>query len=293
MVLDALTDNPVGQGTQVLLDILSELDVRTEPVSIAELEEILRGLTLDRANVAPWVQFDGKIYRRNLIRQSTNYTALLLCWRCGQRTPIHNHKGSACAVKVIHGIASEIHFEHGPNDMVYPTGSRHYQSGEVFSSFDVDTHQMVNLQADPHDLITLHVYSPPLKEMEFVAMQETTLANHDADLLGPVMAYWRKDVPPISTLADDGGRVSVVIVGGGCSGSLTAIGSESTVGRGQGILDCQLSRLDSESKWHRNTPDARLLWRLALQFFCFFLCLLSLTLLLAFAILLPPFTIFV
>jgi uncharacterized NAD(P)/FAD-binding protein YdhS/predicted metal-dependent enzyme (double-stranded beta helix superfamily) len=222
MVLDPVTDNPVGQGTQVLLDILSELDARTEPVSISELEEILRGLTLERADVAPWVQFDGKIYRRNLIRQSANYTALLLCWRCGQRTPIHNHKGSACAVKVIHGVASEIQFEHGPNDMVYPTGSRHYQAGEVFSSFDVDTHQMVNLQADPHDLITLHVYSPPLKEMEFVAMQETTLANHDADLLGPVMAYWRKDAPPISTAVDDGGRVSVVIVGGGCSGSLTA-----------------------------------------------------------------------
>jgi uncharacterized NAD(P)/FAD-binding protein YdhS len=199
----------------LLLETLKAWEERDSAISCDELEEFLRNCPLERADLAAWERFDDRRYRRNLIYQSPTVTALLLCWRSGQRTPIHNHRGSSCAIRVIDGIASEILFEHGPNDMVYPTGSRHFEPGTVFSSYNVDTHQMVNLQAEGTDLVTLHLYSPPLREMEFVGMDETTLANHDVDLLGPVRAYWQ-GVPPLE------GSVSVVIIGGGCSGSLTA-----------------------------------------------------------------------
>ena len=35
-------------------------------------------------------------------------------------------------------------------------------SGAVLGSTDADVHQVSNLQADNADLVTLHVYSPPL-----------------------------------------------------------------------------------------------------------------------------------
>jgi len=49
--------------------------------------------------------------------------------------------------------------------MYYATGSRQLSAGDSCASQDSDVHQMSNLEADGHDLVTLHIYSPPLFRM--------------------------------------------------------------------------------------------------------------------------------
>ena len=60
---------------------------------------------------------------------------------------------------------TETLFEFAPNGLVKPTFSRDLQPGGIIGSEDTDMHQVSNLQADNADLITLHVYSPPLLVM--------------------------------------------------------------------------------------------------------------------------------
>ena len=54
-----------------------------------------------------------------------------LCWRNGQRSPIHNHRGSNCGVKVLRGVATETTFARAANGMIYavrlprPAGRAH------------------------------------------------------------------------------------------------------------------------------------------------------------------------
>jgi cysteine dioxygenase len=98
------------------------------------------------------------------------YHALIICWRGGQRSPIHDHVGSNCAVKVLRGVATETIFERGPNGMIYATGSRILNAGEVCASADSDIHQVSNLEANENDLITLHLYSPPLISMNVYSL---------------------------------------------------------------------------------------------------------------------------
>jgi cysteine dioxygenase len=43
--------------------------------------------------------------------------------------------------------------------------TRNYPVGSVIGSFDEQIHQMGNLRAAGDDLVTLHVYSPPLLHM--------------------------------------------------------------------------------------------------------------------------------
>ena len=43
--------------------------------------------------------------------------------------------------------------------------SRDVSAGSVISSEDTDLHQVSNLQTGNADLVTLHVYSPPLAKM--------------------------------------------------------------------------------------------------------------------------------
>ena len=62
------------------------------------------------------------------------------------------------------GVATETLFVTSDNGLVYPTTSRKLVEGSTSLSEDDDKHQISNLQAEG-DLVTLHIYSPPLLVM--------------------------------------------------------------------------------------------------------------------------------
>src|SRR5689334_9098791 len=66
----------------------------------------LRDLDVTPADVAGWVQFSPRGYQRNLVRAGEWYHVWVMCWRNGQRSPIHDHAHSACCVKVLSGDAT-------------------------------------------------------------------------------------------------------------------------------------------------------------------------------------------
>src|SRR5690348_7765877 len=94
-----------------LADWFAELDQHPDKIPLDDLVRGLRQLRLDPAEIQPFLQFSSANYRRNLIHAGPAYHALLLCWRAGQRSPIHDHRGSACGVRVIQGSATETVFD--------------------------------------------------------------------------------------------------------------------------------------------------------------------------------------
>ena len=54
--------------------------------------------------------------------------------------------------------------------MMYATGSRQLAAGDSCASQDADVHQMSNLQPEGTDLVTLHIYSPPLFRMNMYSL---------------------------------------------------------------------------------------------------------------------------
>jgi cysteine dioxygenase len=144
------------------LPALAELDQYTGRIPLAALGDWLARTAVSLEDVRPFLRFSTEHYVRNLMYAGPSYQALVLCWRSGQRSPIHDHTGSSCGVKVIAGIATETTFTGGPNGMVYALGSRHLAAGTTCATQDADMHQMSNLQPAGEDLITLHIYSPAL-----------------------------------------------------------------------------------------------------------------------------------
>jgi cysteine dioxygenase len=125
----------------------------------------LNALHLDCDDVTDFLCFSDRGYTRNLVRAGTWYHVLVLCWKNGQRSPIHDHAGSSCGVRVLRGTLTETLFAFAPNGHVYPTFSRQLAPGSVVGSQDADMHQVSNLQDGGADLVTLHVYTPPLRQM--------------------------------------------------------------------------------------------------------------------------------
>lgn len=145
--------------------MLGSFDEHEERIPLDHLRERLERLDLEFEDIEQYARFSESRYQRNLLHAGTGYQALILCWRNGQRSPIHDHRGSSCGVRVLKGIATETIFEHAPNGMIYPTRTRELATGGVTGSQDDDIHQVSNLQPAGADLVTLHIYSPPLLVM--------------------------------------------------------------------------------------------------------------------------------
>ena len=155
------------------LDRLFEhLDALTERAGIEQLRDWLTQYEITFQDVQDYVRFDGQKYLRNLMREGAHYHALILCWRAGQRSPIHNHAGSVCGLRVLQGVATETKFEHSPSKLVKAVSSSDMHEGLVAVSHDSDTHQVSNLQTAGTNLVTMHIYSPPLLKMDSFSLTE-------------------------------------------------------------------------------------------------------------------------
>jgi len=146
-----------------LKNLLGYLDSLEDRADLDVLRRLLEDLDVTRADIESACTFSEGRYQRNIIKESAWYELVALCWKSGQRTPIHDHRGSSCAFKVVHNAATEIRFEKSPSGLLVSTGSFEAPEGHICASYDEDIHQVLNANPEGTDVITLHIYSPPLK----------------------------------------------------------------------------------------------------------------------------------
>ena len=157
-----MTTTALPPAFESIVNYLDRLIARPpldELISLLERSHI----TLD--DVGKFAVFDPQHYRRNLVSENAWYHLLVLCWRSGQRSPIHDHARSVCAFTVLTGVCSETVYEFSACGQVYPIRTVDRPTGSIVATQDSDTHQVSNLQSAPQDLVTLHIYSPPLRTM--------------------------------------------------------------------------------------------------------------------------------
>lgn len=157
-------------------EFFAELDQHDSRVPLRLLDERLRAVDIDPAEVQPFIKFSSDSYRRNLMRAGPAYHALILCWRPGQRSPIHDHRGSSCGVKVLRGTATETVFERTREGHVLAVRSRRLEAGYCCGTQDEDIHQLSNIEPEG-DLVTLHIYSPPLLVMGTYSLTSTKVGE--------------------------------------------------------------------------------------------------------------------
>ncbi len=173
-----------------LSDFLAEMDHYADRIPLEELTSRLEQMEISFDEIRAHASFGEETYKRNLLHAGPAYSALILCWRSGQRSPIHDHRGSSCGVKVLKGTAIETYFDRTEHGHILATGSRELPEGGVCGSQDDDIHQVSNLLPPGKDLITLHVYSPPLLVMGLYSLTDTKI---------------REFRDPVATLCDGAG----------------------------------------------------------------------------------------
>jgi cysteine dioxygenase len=137
------------------------MDGLCQPADLERVRELMLAANVERADMVDACKFSNVTYARNLLAKSPWYELLVICWRDGQSSPIHDHYGSACGVRIVDGVATEAVFEETSPGLVRPVCERTFEPGQVIVSSDTDIHLITNQQPG-RDLVTLHLYTPPL-----------------------------------------------------------------------------------------------------------------------------------
>jgi len=162
--------------------LVQDLHCLTGSAGLDELFRVVKGHAIRLEDVREFVRFETERYHRELMVKADDYQILVLGWLPGQKSPIHNHRGSQCCVRVLQGTAVETVYTH-TRDGYFETRTDRYPTGSVLGGEDADIHTVENLNSAREGLVTMHVYRPPLTRMELFDVEDGRLVVREPAVL--------------------------------------------------------------------------------------------------------------
>lgn len=193
---------PLGAS---LARLIAELEACGKPLDGARAAALLRGSALEARDLAPYVVESAHGYTRRRVLRTEAFELLVMTWRPGQASTPHDHAGSSCALKVLSGAATETRFRLASDGLVDPVDSSRVLAGAVTLDTGSIIHRLSNELEPGQQLVTLHVYCPPLPELRRYAARPSGARQSPVFLRSASV-----DTP------------RVVIVGAGFSGTMVA-----------------------------------------------------------------------
>jgi cysteine dioxygenase len=168
---------------------IEELKHRAKEMKLPDLRRFIFDLKPDQAEIERYIQFADNRYARNLVYKMPDFECLVLCWRPGQRSPIHDHGDSICTVYTVSGTLSADNYRKTSNGHIRADYSEDFKPGSVLSIQTTEIHQVSNLQ-NAENLISLHFYLGPLENSYLYSVQQ------------PVYEAYQRTYTRVFTLAD-------------------------------------------------------------------------------------------
>jgi uncharacterized NAD(P)/FAD-binding protein YdhS len=182
-----------------LLELVQKLDGLGAEPSLVALAKTLKEARLQPADVAGFIRSNARTYNRAHVVIRDAYELLVMTWLPGQASVPHDHSGSTCAMHVVQGELKEGCYRIAADGYVDLEFEAAVPGGEVTAGQDAGVHTVRN--AGDAVAVSVHIYSPPLKEFRQFKHRPQTAA-----------------AASVTTSAS----ATIVIVGGGFSGSMTA-----------------------------------------------------------------------
>jgi cysteine dioxygenase len=136
---------------------------------ISSIKSHLSNTDIDTNDVTDYVRFESGGYSRNRIIKTDRFEVLVLCWKPGQKSKIHNHADSICAFKVIKGALTNTNYLQEGDNMCFTSAHKLSLSQHTVLSGVDNFHELANDY--PGNAVSIHFYSPPIEHYQ-VANQE-------------------------------------------------------------------------------------------------------------------------
>lgn len=149
--------------------------------ALQEIDAWMQEAQVTDEDLRPYRSFKAGTYARHRVFRNEFAELLVLCWRPGQRTPIHDHNGSHGAVRVCEGVMWETMFALDDEQKLYYQAAREWKSGQVTGADVPDIHQLGNPEVSGQCLVTLHLYAPPLGVLNTYKVGSSEVGHYTPD----------------------------------------------------------------------------------------------------------------
>lgn len=165
-------NNPLTSET------LNELVTSLSEEDSTKYADLLLSAKLSSDDFESCCSWSSESYTRNCVIDNEEFELILLCWQPGQFTPIHDHGGEECWVKIIEGEFNETIYkenEAGKLDVVKTTQSK---ANDITYMVDfMGFHSLENLSKKKS--LSLHLYAKPIRSCQVFDEETGELTNRD------------------------------------------------------------------------------------------------------------------
>ncbi len=152
-----------NHNSTATLQTLSDLITALSEEERKSYNQIIRTIQLQPKDVEGYASWSKDCYTRNCIVNNEKFELILICWCEGHKTPIHDHGGEECWVKVIQGELEEVIYKKNENADLIATKSSISKANQVSYMKDfMGFHSLENISKKK--CMTLHLYAKPIRK---------------------------------------------------------------------------------------------------------------------------------
>lgn len=144
-----------GQSLSELVTALAEEDR-------ANYRGIIRSMKIPISAFEPFCSWSKDAYTRNCIVENEEFELILLCWEAGQKTPIHDHGGEECWVRIIQGEFGETIYKADKGGQLNVIKSSVSKTGDISYMVDFMGYHHLENQSESRGM-SLHLYAKPIR----------------------------------------------------------------------------------------------------------------------------------
>jgi len=174
IILDSnANSNTIPQTINELIVALSEGERTT-------YNHIIHSINFPSKVFEKYVSWSDECYTRNCIVDNEKFELILICWCVGHGTPIHDHDGEECWVKVIKGEFKETIYkkdETGELNIVKTAISK--QNQVTYMKDFMGFHTLKNLSNKKS--MSLHLYAKPIRKCRIFDKKSNTFITKKLD----------------------------------------------------------------------------------------------------------------
>ena len=141
---------------------LNELISALKNEQSTKYHDILHSMEIPKSAFEVFCSWSESTYTRNCIFENERFELILICWQSSHKTPIHDHGGEECWVKVIDGEFKETVYKSNEVSEVNILKTNLFKVGDISYMIDfMGCHELKNLSS--HRALSLHLYAKPIR----------------------------------------------------------------------------------------------------------------------------------
>lgn len=165
-----------NNNTSLALQSLDDLIIALSEQKTERFNHIIHSIKLSAEDFETYCSWSNTCYTRNCIIDNDRFELILICWCEGHATPIHDHGGEECWVKVIEGEFKETIYKKNEDDELYSVKSSISKANDVTYMKDfMGFHSLENVSNKRS--MSLHLYAKPIRKCNVFDEDSKTFVN--------------------------------------------------------------------------------------------------------------------